>query len=258
MRPAQHPFLEHDGFLAFAHRGGALESVENTMAAFQKAIDLGFRYIETDVQATRDGEILAFHDDTFDRLTNLSGPVGRLDYAALRDAHVSEVHAIPRLEDVLGAWPNLKVNIDIKSDVVVGPLVDVIKRTNALNRICVGSFSGMRTAQLRAVFGPALCTSMGPMGVALLRARGFGIPFRPIDANCAQVPIFHRGIKIVDRRFVRSATELGLQVHVWTVDDIDTMNHLIDLGVHGIMTDRPTDLKHLLQSRSLWLSEQGR
>ncbi len=252
MSSAQHPFLEHDGFLAVAHRGGALESLENTMPAIQKAIDLGYRYIETDAQATRDSEILAFHDDTFDRLTNLSGPVGRWNYAAVCEARVEGREKILRLEDVLGTWPDLKVNVDIKDDAVVEPLITIVKRTKSLERICVGSFSGKRLARLRSVFGRALCSSMGSWEVTKLRARGFGLPLGSFQANCVQVPIYHHGIKIVDRRFVQKATKLGLPVHVWTVNDTDTMSKLIDLGVRGIMTDRPSELKRLLQARNLW------
>ena len=105
---------------------------------------------------------------------------------------------------------------------------------------------------MRAAFGPDLCTSMGPAEVARLKAKGFGAPVAAIGANCAQVPIYHRGVRIVDRRFVDTATRSGFPVHVWTVDDRDVMEGLIDVGVRGIMTDRPALLKRVLQERGLW------
>jgi len=253
--PSHVPFLDHSGVLAFAHRGGALEAAENTMAAFQRAVDLGYRYLETDVHVTRDGVLLAFHDDRLDRVTDRVGVIEDLDYAEVRHARIEGGETIPLLEDVIGTWPELRVNIDPKSYASIEPLAQVIERTAAIDRVCVGSFADRRIIRLQQRLGPRLCTSVGPVGVARLRARSLGVPFagRGLDARCLQVPIKQSGIPVVDRAFVETAHRLGLQVHVWLVDDPDEMNALIDLNVDGLMTDRPSVLKDVLSARGLWV-----
>lgn len=247
-----HAFLDHDGILAFAHRGGDERWPENTMAAFQDAIDLGYRYIETDAYCTRDGFLLAFHDPVLDRVTNQSGQLAQLDHAMIRKARVGGTESIPLLEDVLGTWPDIRVNIDPKTDQAVAPLIQVIKRTNALDRICVGSFSGRRIKQIRSVFDARLCTSMAPWDVARLRFDRWGIPIGEFAASCAQVPMSYGGITIIDKSFVLAAKARRLQVHAWTINDPDDMTRLIKIGVHGIMTDKPRLLKAVLQEQGLW------
>jgi len=247
-----HTFLDHAGFLAFAHRGGTEDWPENTMAAFQSAVDLGYRYVETDAYATRDGVLLAFHDDVLDRVTDRTGTVAALDYREVRQARIASRHPIPLIEDVLGAWPDLRVNIDPKHDGAVAPLIDVIRRTGALDRVCVGSFSGARLRRLRHAFGPSLCTSMGPREVACLRISSWGLPCGSFAGACAQIPPNYHGVALVDVRLVSAAGARGLQVHVWTIDDEAEMERLIALGVHGIMTDRPRLLKAVLERHGLW------
>jgi glycerophosphoryl diester phosphodiesterase len=104
----RYPFLEHDGPLAFAHRGGAAGGLENSMAAFGRAVDLGYRYLETDVHATADGVLLAFHDSTLDRLTDRRGRVARLPWSEVSRARIGGVEPIPLLEDLLEAWPDIR------------------------------------------------------------------------------------------------------------------------------------------------------
>lgn len=247
-----HQFLDHGGILAFAHRGGAEEWPENTMPAFQGAVDLGYRYLETDAYATRDGKLLAFHDDVLERLTAHEGRVAETDYAIVKEARIHGKEPIPLLEDLLGAWPGIRLNIDPKHDEAVAPLIETIKRTDALDRVCIGSFSGRRLQQMRAVFGAALCTSMGPLEVIRLRLASLGAPAGAFAAQCAQVPTMQYGLPIVDRLFVKAAEKRGLQVHVWTINNRTEMLRLLDLGVHGIMTDRPSLLKEVLQDRGQW------
>lgn len=249
---SRHPFLEHDGILAFAHRGGASEFPENTMPAFQAAVDLGYTYLETDAYCTSDGVLLAFHDDVLDRVTSHKGRIEDLPYATIREALVEGREPIPLLEDVLTAWPHTKVNIDPKHDAAVEPLIALLRRLNTLDRVCVGSFSGARLKRLRSAFGPGLCTSMGPSDVLRLKAAEFHVPVGGFDALCVQVPLYYGVIPVVTRGFVRAAHRRGLQVHVWTVDDANEMERLIDLGIDGIMTDRPRILKEVLRRRGLW------
>jgi glycerophosphoryl diester phosphodiesterase len=252
MPSSRWPFLDHPGPLAFAHRGGAGDWPENTMPAFQGAVDLGYRYLETDVHVTADGVLLAFHDDRLDRVTDGTGIISDLPHRDIAAALVDGREPIPLLEDLLGTWPDVRVNIDPKHDGAVDALVEVIRRTKSVDRVCIGAFSDTRLKRMRTLIGPDLCTSLGPRELTGMRAKSFGLPGRPPPAPCVQVPVAFRGVPITDRRFVRTAHALGVQVHVWTIDDPDEMARLLDLGVDGIMTDRPAVLKDLLVARGEW------
>jgi len=247
-------FLDHAGPLAFAHRGGAGDWPENTMPAFEHAVGLGYRYLETDVHATADGVLLAFHDDRLDRVTDRSGEIATLPFAAVAEARVDGREPIPLLEDVLGSFPEARVNIDPKHDHSVEPLIEVLERTDAVARVCVGSFSDARLRTLRARLGPDLCTAMGPREVARLRLDALSGRVHPSPSGCVQVPESFRGVTVTNAAVVRAAHRAGLQVHVWTVDDPDAMVRLLDLGVDGIMTDRPAVLKDVLAARGQWVA----
>ena len=257
-RPAKFPFLQHDGLLAFAHRGGASEWPENTMPAFQGAIDLGYRFLETDVHATRDGVLLAFHDDCLDRVTDRVGVIAEMDFDEVRKARVAGREPIPRLEEMLLAWPDIRFNIDPKRDNAVDPLIRVLRSSGAIDRVCVTSFSGRRTGAIRDALGPRLCTGLGPVGTTRLRFSSWSGPlgflWGGFVEGCAQIPVHQHGIRLIDRSLVDRAHELGLQVHVWTIDDPAEMNRLIDVGVDGLMTDQPAVLKAVLVERGLWTS----
>ena len=247
------PFLDWPGPLAFAHRGGAGEVPENTMPAFAHAVSLGFRYVETDVHVTADGVLVAFHDDRLDRVTDGAGSIGELPWSVVREARVGGIEPIPLLEDLLGSWPDLRVNIDPKADRAVDPLAEVLLRTGARDRVCIGAFSDRRIARVAARVGGSLCTSMGPRQVARLVAASRGLPgAATITAPCAQVPVRQGRVRLVTERFVETAHRLGVQVHVWTIDDEDEMAELLDLGVDGIMTDRPQALRRTLEARAAW------
>ncbi len=222
------------------------------MPAFEGAVGLGYRYVETDAHVTSDGICLAFHDDRLDRVTDRTGVIAELTYQEVRQARVDGREPIPLLEDLLGAFPDVRVNIDPKHDAAVDALVAVIERTGAIDRVCVGSFSDQRITRLRDALGPRLCTSLGPKAIARLRGGSFGLPAGRIDGGCAQVPHKYKGVAVTDRRFVERAHTAGLQVHVWTIDDPTEMHDLLDLGVDGIMTDRPAVLRDVLRSRGAW------
>lgn len=246
-------FLEHAGPLAFAHRGGAGDWPENTMPAFAAAVALGYQHLETDVHVTADGTLLAFHDESLDRVTDRTGLIRELTWSEVSRARVDGREPIPRLEDLLDAWPQVRINIDPKHESAVEPLAAAITRAGAIDRVCIGAFSDRRIARLRALLGPRLCTALGPRAVARLRAASFGAPSGRFQGACAQVPVGPPSAPLVDERFVRTAHRLGLDVHVWTIDDPDEMRRLLDLGVDGIMTDRPEVLKGVLESRSQWV-----
>jgi len=242
----RYPFLAHDEPLAFAHRGGAGAWPENTLPAFQASIDLGFTHLETDVHLTADGVLVAFHDDQLDRVTDRTGRIDALPWSEVRRANVGGREPIPLLEDLLGAFPDAFVNIDPKHDRAVPELVAAIQRTGAIDRVCIGAFSDRRLGRLRAMLGPRLCTSLGPIGTARLRAASKGVPVGRLLVPCAQVPVAVGGVTLVDEAFVTEAHRRGIDVHVWTVDDPDEMRRLLDLGVDGIMTDVPSVLRTVL------------
>lgn len=252
MPASRWPYLEHPGPIAFAHRGGAAEQPENTMVAFEHAIDLGYRYLETDVQVTADGVALAFHDAVLDRVTDRPGVVAELPWREVAAARVNGDHPIPLLEDVLGSWPDARVNIDLKAPAALEPLVDALRRTRSYERVCVASFSDRRLARFRRTTGGQVCTALGPSQVARLLAAGRRLPSGAIGAQCAQVPVLYGRVRIVDERFLAVARERGMPVHVWTVDEAAAMHRLLDLGVDGIMTDRPTLLREVLIERGQW------
>jgi glycerophosphoryl diester phosphodiesterase len=244
----RHPFLDWQGPLAFAHRGGASDVPENTMQAFEYAVNLGYRYLETDVQVTSDGVLVAFHDNDLKRTTGRVGKISELPWSEVSKALVDGKAPIPLLEDLLGAWPDVRINIDCKTDAGVGALVAVLRRLDALQRVCVAAFSDGRLRRLRTELGPELCTSLGPVETALLR---FGL-VRHFSGQAAQVPVKQGPVTVVTKGFVDRAHHSGMHVHVWTIDDAAEMERLLDLGVDGIMTDRPLVLRQVLESRGAW------
>ncbi|MGB3827155.1 MAG: glycerophosphodiester phosphodiesterase family protein, partial [Ornithinimicrobium sp.] len=127
-----------------AHRGFSLDGLENSMAAFQAAVDLGYRYVETDTHATSDGVAVAVHDADLDRVTDSTGRIAELPWRTVSRARIAGREPIPRLDEVLHAWPTLRLNIDVKSDAAVGPTVAAIERCRAHDRVCIGSFSDRR------------------------------------------------------------------------------------------------------------------
>jgi glycerophosphoryl diester phosphodiesterase len=262
--PSSHEFLDHPGPIPFAHRGGAKGFPENSMPAFQRAVSLGYRYLETDVHATADGVLVAFHDRTLDRVTDRSGPIARLPYAQVERARIDGTEPIPRLEDILGSWPDARINIDIKDEPAIAPLVETLHRTKSWHRVCITSFSTRRLVQLRARLplftDEDVCMSLGPRGVMALRARSYGGPVSKLvrlaatGIACAQVPHGLGPVPFVTETFVEQAHVLGLKVHVWTVNKPAEMERLLDLGVDGIFTDDLVALRDALAARGLWHS----
>ena len=255
MPAARYAFLDGPVPVAMAHRGGAIEHLENTFPAFQACVDMGYRYLETDVRVTADGVLVAFHDPTLERVTDRSGRIENLTWAEVSAARIGGREPILRLEDLLGAWPDVRFNLDIKAGGVLPPLVRTVRRLKVVDRICLGSFSDARIAAARRLFGPAVCTSLGPRGVAALRLSSYSpraAGLVRIQAGCAQVPLQLGGRALVDERFVAAAHARDLQVHVWTVDTEAETTAMLDLGVDGVMTDRPAMLRELLEKRGQW------
>jgi glycerophosphoryl diester phosphodiesterase len=227
-----------------------LEVEENTMAAFAHAVALGYTHIETDVQATRDGVAVIFHDDTLERMTGEPERIADLTWDEISRRRTRGGAAIPLLEDVLAEWPGLRINLEAKADAAVDPMAQAIRRVDALDRVCVGAFDVKRTARLRELLGPGLCWSPAHAGVLGLWLRGWSLPARRPDFPVVQVPLAFKGIPIITPRFIRAAHAHGVQVHVWTVDAEAEMDRLLDMGVDGLMTDRPSLLKEVLARRA--------
>jgi glycerophosphoryl diester phosphodiesterase len=247
------PYLDEPP-LAFAHRGGAAQGDENTEQAFARADAAGYRYVETDVHATRDGVAVVMHDDTLDRMTGVHARVGELSYRDLASVRVAGAAAIPTLGEVLEAWPRIRFNIDIKSDAAVAPTVAAVDRADAGSRVLLASFSDSRLRDVRTRTKGKIATSLAQREVTRFwLASRVGLRVRvPESAVAVQVPVRHGRLRVVDQPFLTLAHRLGLQVHVWTIDDPGEMAGLLDLGVDGIMTDRIEVLKEVFVQRGLW------
>ena len=158
VRAADHPYFDAPTPIGLAHRGGAKLAanlhLENTMAAFREAVQMGYRYLETDVHATADGVLLAFHDARLDRVTSGSGLVSRLPYARVREARIHGTQEIPLLSDLLEEFPDVRINVDVKAPGAIEPLAATIKAHRAIDRVCVGSFSDRRLRAVRGLSDP--------------------------------------------------------------------------------------------------------
>jgi glycerophosphoryl diester phosphodiesterase len=219
------------------------------MAAFARAVRLGYRYLETDVRVTADGVALAFHDATLDRVTDHRGRIDRMRWSQVRQARIAGREPITRLDDLLAAWPESCFNLDLKAAHSIGAALDVIRRTGALDRVCIAAFAERRIATARQALGPGLCTALGPREALRLRRRSTG----PFSGQCAQVPARLGRVPLVDRRYVERAHAAGVQVHVWTVNDPAEMRRLLDIGADGIITDAADVLRDVLVERGSWV-----
>ncbi|MFC4851960.1 glycerophosphodiester phosphodiesterase family protein [Actinophytocola glycyrrhizae] len=257
-----HAFLSGPYPRAFVHRGwhyDELDGMENSLSAFRRAVSEGYSYLETDVHATSDGVVVVHHDAVLDRTTDGSGPIARQPWQVVRTAKIGGREPVSRLEDLLEELPEALLNIDVKAARAIEPLVHTLRRTNAFGRVCVASFSEARLERVRRSAGAGLLTSMGTKAIARLWASGRLPAFvwgRRGHQRIAQVPVRQGRITVVDKRLIVAARRRGIEVHVWTIDDADQMHELIDLGVDGIMTDRPGVLRDVLRERGLWAAAQ--
>lgn len=248
--------------IAMAHRGGAGYppniGYENTVAAFRRAVELGYRYLETDVHATRDGKVVAFHDTELDRVTDARGAIAELPYAAVAQARIGGREPIPLLMELLEEFPDARFNIDIKADGALEPTVRIIEAAGAIDRVCVGSFSERRVRAARRALGPRLATAAGQVGTGALRLAPTQISrLLHTPAPVLQIPVTHsiHGIHVtlLTPELVGIAHRLGKQVHVWFheqgQEDASEFRRLLDLGVDGIVGDRIDVLRDVLAER---------
>jgi len=220
------------------------------MAAFQRSVDLGYRYIETDTHCTADGVLVAFHDDRLDRVTDAEGVIGELSWAEVSQARIGGTEPIPKLADVLATWPDLRVNIEPKSDRAVAPLVRLIRQTLSLDRVCIGSFDNGRVKAARRALGADLCTSPGSAGIPKVLAHMVGLAIGRVHNGCLQIPSHWNGVPVVNGFVIDRAHAIGLQVHVWTINDEMEMRSLLGRGVDAIISDELVTLKRVLDDVS--------
>jgi glycerophosphoryl diester phosphodiesterase len=251
--------------LAFAHRGGAyhpeIEGLENTLAAFRHAADLGYQYLETDVHATSDGVLLAFHDAVLDRVSDHRGEIADLTAAQVAAALVGGRERVPTLAQLFDEFPEARFNIDLKAAAAVPLLAAFIAERDAWDRVLIGSFSAKRLREFRRLTGGRVPTSAHPWEVAVWRLCPSGrLADRITHGQVAALQVPHRRarVAITTRGLVRRAHRAGKHVHVWTVDDHREMRVLLDLGVDGLMTDRTDILRAVLVERGQWRDVQGR
>jgi glycerophosphoryl diester phosphodiesterase len=238
----RHPYLDGPHPRRYAHRGwhiGELAGCENTLAGFVHAVEQGYSYLELDVHASADGVPMVHHDRTLDRTTDASGPLVARQADELAEVRVAGREPIPRLETVLAALPDTRITIELKSDDVVAPTLAVLERLDAWDRVCIGSASDARLRRARAA-GPRLLTSMGTASVLGLRTWAWtGRRVLPIAGGLAQIPHRVGPLTVTDAALLARARELGVEVHVWTVNEPERMRELLALGVDGILSDRP-------------------
>ncbi len=258
-RPSASPYLDSPTPLAFAHRGGAyhpdIEGLENTLAAFRHAVDLGYGYLETDVHVTSDGVLLAFHDTVLDRVTDRTGTIAGSTYAEVQQALIGGSEPVPTLAELFDAFPDARFNIDLKSEGAVDALASFIEERDAWDRVLIGSFSARRMETFRRRTRGRVATSAHPLEVAVFVLCPSGRLARLLTLGrpvALQIPHRSGPLTVASRRLVRRAHAAGVQVHVWTIDDPIEMNTLLDRGVDGIMTDRTDILRDVLRARGQW------
>lgn len=231
------------------------------MVAFQGAVDLGYRYLETDLHASADGVLVCFHDDSLERTTNGRGAVAEQDLASLHDLdaafrfdpirhfpHRGTGVTIPTFEELVTTYPDGHFVLDLKQSGIEDLVIDAIRRFDLWDRVIVGSFRDARLARFRRRADRRVATSSGPLETLRhLAAARAGRPSR-ITADALQVPV-KMGLTVVDQRTIDTAHSAGKQVHVWTVNEAAEMHRLLDMGVDGIITDEITTLRSVMEDR---------
>lgn len=251
----------HSPPVALAHRGFSLKGLENTLTAFRAAWELGFTHLETDVHATADGVLVAFHDDTLDRVTDRRGAIAGLPWAEVAMARVRGSERVLRFEELAEELPGACLNVDVKTPGAIGPLAAAIERMRLHDRVLVASFSDARRRAVLARLSRPVASSAGMRTTALLAFAGPALPPGVVrrelrDVDCFQVPERRGRLRILTPRFLARAHALGRQVHIWTVNEAADMHRLLDLGVDGLVSDRADVLRAVLESRGAWPPRQ--
>lgn len=256
----EHPFLAVDrpgAVRAIAHRGGG-GPLENTLAAFSAAVALGYRHLETDLHVTRDGVLVVSHDPTLSRVADDPRSVADLTLAELAEVRVGGSERVPTFEELVDAFPDARLTVDLKCDAAVAPMVRMLEqRPELLDRLCLGSFATARVAAVRERFGERLMTAATPREILQLLV-AVRLRRRPprIAAGCVAVPERYpesgRGFAVGDARLIEAVAGIGAALHVWTVNDPVRMRALVAAGVSGIVTDELGALRDTLLEFDRW------
>ncbi|HZQ26952.1 MAG TPA: glycerophosphodiester phosphodiesterase [Acidimicrobiales bacterium] len=252
--------------LNYAHQGGAKEAPSSTLYAMRQALANGADAIELDVHATADGQLVVCHDATVDATTDGTGAIASLPFVEVRSldnafawpdlrgrAPADRSLGVATLDEVLEEFPGIILNLDIKQtapdvEPYEAALASVLRRHGRTDDVIVASFLDAATDAFSAA-APEIPTSAGTMATAMFwRAVQDGTDPPPMRHVALQVPHHFQDTVIVDRPFVEAAHRMGVAVHVWTIDEPDEMRDLLDVGVDGIITDRPSVLSGVLQS----------
>lgn len=235
------------------------------MEAFAGAVGLGYSHIETDLHMTADDALVCVHDPTVDRTTDGSGPVESFTLEEIQTLDAGFRHGsrdgfrfrskdvrVPTFEEVFTSFPHVRFVVDLKRDGMEEALVKLIENHGIHDRLIVSSFSDERLSRFREASGAKVATSAGRtmsrlwVLAARMGRRGGG------NASALQLPTQVRGVRVVDEKIVAVAHSAGLQVHVWTVNRTEEMMAYLDVGVDGVVTDRPDLLKRVLLDRGQW------
>lgn len=257
-RAANYEYFD-EPFALMAHRGGYLDQTdagrENSLYAFSQAVTAGYRYLETDVHATSDGRLVAFHDAVLDRVTDSGGVLAELSFDRVRAARIGGIDQIPTLDEVLESFPQTRINIDIKAPAAITPLVRVLHRHRAGGRVCVSSFSRARLHRFRKLM-PQVATGITAPAVAMSAFVPLLPRLLPLGGQVFQIPVSQqiagRRVSVLTPRLMAAAHARGLRVHVWTINDPAEMAELIDLGVDGLISDRIDVLRDVAKRHGLW------
>ncbi len=252
--------MSNSGYLSpalpriFAHRGLALSFTENTIDAFGAAILAGATHIESDLQLTRDGVPVLFHDSDLLRVAGLRRKISEISIAELQALELSGNGQIPTLEQALLALPNARFNLDFKVEAVVAPAAAVINRLGAHDRILVASFSESRRRRAVAAMNAPVVSSAGSWLVLSLwlahKLNASALIARLAKrVQLLQLPLVAGKIRLDDAAFIAAMTAAGLEVHFWTINEVEQMKDLIRLGAHGIVTDRADVAVNTLRMR---------
>lgn len=239
--------------IAFAHRGGNEKYPENTIEAFSYAYHLGYRYFETDVYLTKDKELIAFHDKSLGRLLKENRSVTSLSKVERNSYLINNKYSIPLLADLLERFPDCFFNIDAKSPDSVKSLADVIKQYQAINRVCIASFNSQSLLSLRRLL-PDTITAVTRNEYLKLRYTNWSTPI--INHNFVEIPAYisiaNKNISLVTAKSIKTLHNKNCKVLVWTINNEQQMNELLDIGVDGIFSSKPLLLKKVLEKRGQW------
>lgn len=226
---------------------------ENTLLAFQNAMAAGATHIETDVHATRDDVAVISHDPDLTRLVGRDARVEQLSMAELRLIDLGHGQSFVSLQEALDAFPDVRFNIDVKSERAVVPAANAISRSGAVGRVLITSFSRRRRrSTVERVPGVATSASSDQVLAAIIAAKlSLKRVLRRVTSNvdAVQMPERYKFFRLVTARTVSALHASGTEVHVWTVNDPVDMRRLLDLGVDGLITDRCDLAREIVDAR---------